>query len=156
MFFFSSVQYSRSVMSDSLRPHGLQQARLPGPSPAPRAYSNPGPLCWWCHPTISSSVVTFSSRLQSFPASESFQMSQFFALGRQSIGVLASSSILPVNIQDLFPLGWKLVGSPCCIRDSQESSPTPQFISINSLVLSFLYTTTLTSIHDSWKNNSFD
>ena len=89
---FSSVQFSRSVVSDSLWPHGLQHARLPCPSPIPRAYSNSCPLCWWCHPTISSSVVPFSSHLQSFPASGSFPMSQFFASGGQSIGVSASAS----------------------------------------------------------------
>ena len=102
----SSVQFSCSVMSDSLRPHGLQHARLPCPSLTPGAYSNSWPLGWWCHPTISSSVVPFSSCLQSFPASGFFQMSQFFASGSQSIGVLASTSVLPMNIQDWFPLGW--------------------------------------------------
>ena len=101
-----SVQFSRSVMSDSLQPHGLQHARPPCPSPAPRVYSNLCPLSRWCHPTISSSVIPFSSRLQSFPASGSFQMSQFFASGGQSIGVSASTSVLPVNIQGWFPLGW--------------------------------------------------
>ena len=103
---FSSVQFSRSVVSDSLWPHGLQHARLPCPSPIPRAYSNSCPLCWWCHPTISSSVVPFSSHLQSFPASGSFPMSQFFVSGGQSIGVSTSASVLPMNIQDWFPLGW--------------------------------------------------
>ena len=93
-------------MSDSLRPHGLQHARPPCPSPTPRVYSNSCPLSWWCHPTISSSVVPFSSRLQSFPASGPFQMSQFFASGGQSIGVSASASVLPMNTQDWSPLGW--------------------------------------------------
>ena len=102
---FSSVQFSRSVMYDSLWPYGLQHARLPWPSPTPRAYSNSCPLSWWCHPIISSSVVPFFSCLQSFPASGSFQMSQFSS-GGQSIGVSASASVLPVNIQDWFPLGW--------------------------------------------------
>ena len=102
---FSSVQFSCSVMSNSLQPHGLQNARLPCPSPTPRACSNSCPSSWWCHPTISSSVIPFSSCLQSFPASESFPMSQFFALGGQSIGVSASASVLPMNIQDWFPLG---------------------------------------------------
>ena len=92
-------------MSDSLQPHGLQHARLPCPSPTPRAYSNSCPLSWRCHPTISSSVSPFSSCLQSFPATGSFQMSQFFASGGQSIGVSASTSVLPMNIQDWFPLG---------------------------------------------------
>ena len=102
----SSVQLSYSVRSNSLRPHGLQHARSPRPSPTPRVYSNSCPLSQWCHPTISSSVVPFSSCLQSFPASGSFQMSQFFASGGQSIGVSALASVLPMNIQDWFPLGW--------------------------------------------------
>ena len=93
-------------MSDSLRPHGLQHTRLPCPSPTPRAYSNSCPLSRWCHPTISSSVIPFSSCLQSFPASRSFLVSQFFTSGDQSIGVSASASVLPMNIQDWFPLGW--------------------------------------------------
>ena len=92
-------------MSDSLQTHGLQHARLPCPSPTPRACSNSCPLSWWCHPTISSSVVHFSC-LQSFPASGSFQMSPFFPSGGQSIGVSASALVLPMNIQDWFPLGW--------------------------------------------------
>ena len=98
-----SVQFSRSVVLDSLQPHGLQRTRLPGPSPTPGAYSASYPSSQWCHPTISSSVVSFSSHLQSFPASGSFLMSQFFTSGSQSIGV--SASVLPVNIQDWFPLG---------------------------------------------------
>ena len=101
-----SFQFSCSVVSDSLRPHGLQQARPPSPSPTPRACSNSCPLRRWCRPIISSSVTGFSSCLQSFPPSESFQMSQFFASGGQSIGVSASASVLPMNIQDWFPLGW--------------------------------------------------
>ena len=100
-----SVQFSHSVMSDSLQPHGLQYARPPCPSPTPGAYSNSGPLSWWYHLTISSSVIPFSSRLQSLPASRSFQMSQFFISGGQNIGVSASTSVLPMNIQDWFPLG---------------------------------------------------
>jgi len=127
----------------------LQHARLPCPSPTPRAYSNSCPSCRWCHPTILPSVVPFSSRLQSFPASWSFQMSQFFASGGQNIGVSASASVLPMNIQDWFLSDW-LVGSPCSPR------PTPQFKSINSSALSFLYSPTLISIHDYWKNHSFD
>ena len=91
---------------DSLRTHGLHHARPPCPSPTPGVYSNSCPLSQWCHSTISSSVVPFSSRLQSFPASGSFPVSQFFALGGQSFGVSASSSVLPMNIQDWFPLGW--------------------------------------------------
>ena len=99
-------QFSRSVMSDSLRPHGLHYSVLPCPSPIPRAYSNSGPLSQWCHPTISSSVIPISSSLQSFPASGSFPRSQFFASGGQSIGLSASASVFPMNIQDPFPLGW--------------------------------------------------
>ena len=102
---FSSVQFSCSVMSNSLWPHGLQHTRPPCPSPNPGAYSKPCPLTRWCHPTISSSVVPFSSCLQSFPASGSFQMSQFFTSGGQSIGVSASASVLPMYIQDWFSLG---------------------------------------------------
>ena len=100
-----SVQFSCSVMSDSLRPHGLQLARLPCPSPTPGVYSHSCPLSQWCHPTIPSSVVPFSSCLQSFPASGSFPMSQFFESGGQSIGTSASALVLPINIQDWFPLG---------------------------------------------------
>ena len=124
-------------------------------TPTPRACSNPCPSSRWCHPTISSSVVPFSSCLQSFPASGSFPMSQLFSSGGQSIGVSASASVLPMTIQDWFPLGWT-IGSPCSPRDSQESSPTPQFKSTSSLVLSFLHSPTLTSVHDYWKNHSFD
>ena len=102
----SHVQFSHSVMSDSLRSHGLQHARPPCPSPTPRVYSDSCPLSWWCHPTISSSVVPFSSHLQSFPASGSFQMSQFFPSAGQSIRVSASASVLPMNIQGWSPLGW--------------------------------------------------
>ena len=97
----SSVQFSRSVMSDSLQPHEPQHARPPCPSPTPRVYSNSCPLSWWCHPTISSSVVPFSSCPQSFPASGSFQMSQFFTSGGQSIGVSASASVLPMKYSGL-------------------------------------------------------
>ena len=92
--------------SNSLQTHGLQQARLPYSSPTPRAYSNWCPSSQWCYPSISSSIVPFSSCLQSFPASGSFPMSQFFASGGQSIGVSASASVFPMNIQDWLPLGW--------------------------------------------------
>ena len=102
----SLVQFSHSVMSDSLQPHGLQHTRPPCLSPTPGVYSNSCPLSRWCHPTVSFSVVPFSSCLQSFPASGSFPMSQLFSSGSQSIGVSASTSILPMNIQDWFPLGW--------------------------------------------------
>ena len=103
---FSSAQFSRSVVSNSLRPHGPQHARDPCPWPTPGVYSNSCPLSQWWHPTISSSVVTFSSCLQSFPASGSFQMSQHFASGGQSIGVSASTLVPPMNTQDWSLLGW--------------------------------------------------
>ena len=99
-----SVQFSRSVMSNSLRLHGLQHARPPCPSPTPRVFSNSCPSSQWCHPTISSSVISFSSHLESFPASGSFQMSQFFTSGGTEVS--ASTSVLPMNIQDWFPLRW--------------------------------------------------
>ena len=102
----SSVQFSRSVMSDSLRPHEVQQARPPYPSPTPGVHPNPCPSSQWCHPAISASVVPFSSCPQSLPASESFPMSQLFASGGQSIGVSASTSVLPKNTQDWSPLEW--------------------------------------------------
>ena len=102
----NSVQFSCSVVSDSLQPHEPQHARPPCPSPTPRVHPNPGPLSRWCHPTISSSVVPYSFCPQSFPASGSFPMSQLFASGGQSIGVSASALVLPVNIQDWSPLGW--------------------------------------------------
>ena len=101
-----SVQFSHSVVSDSLRPHELQHARPPCPSPTPRVHPNPCPSSWWCHLIISSSVVPFSSCLQSFPSSGSFPMSQLFASGGQSIGVSASTSVLPMNTQNWSPLGW--------------------------------------------------
>ena len=101
-----SVQFNRSVVSNSLRPHEPQHARPPCPSPSPRVYSNPCPSSQWCHPSISSSVVPFSSCPQSFPASGSFPMSQLFAWGGQSIGLSASASVLPMNTQDWSPLGW--------------------------------------------------
>ena len=152
---YGSVKFSHSDMSNYLRPHEPQHTRPPCPSPTPGVHPNPCPLSRWCHPTISSSLIPFSSCLQSLPASGSSQMSQFFIWGGQSIGVSASVSVLPRNIQDWFPLGWT-DWSPCSPRDSQESSPAPQFKSINSSVLTFLYSPTLTSIHDSWKNHSLD
>ena len=100
LFAISSTQFSCSVMSDSLRPHGLQHARLPYPSPIPRDCSNSCPSSWWCHPTISSSLIPFFSSLQSFLASGSFPRRQFFASGGRSIGVSASISVLPMNTQD--------------------------------------------------------
>ena len=104
-FISCGIQFSRSVISKSLQPHGLQHARPPCPSPTLRVYSSSCPLSWWCHPTTTSSVVPFSSHLQSLPESGSFPMSQFFASGGQSIGVSASALALPMNIQ-WFPLGW--------------------------------------------------
>ena len=101
-----SVQFSCSVMFNSLRPHELQHTRPPCPSPTPGVHPNPRPLCCWCHPTISSSVIPFSSCPQSFPASGSFPMSQLSALGGQSIGVSASTSLPPMNTQDWSPLRW--------------------------------------------------
>ena len=154
-FHNQSVQFSHSVVSNSLQPHGLQRTRPPCPSPTPGVYTNSCPLSWWCHPTISSSVLPFSSCHQSFPASRSFQMSQLFGWGGQSIGVSASTSVLPMNTR-IYLLQDGLVVSPCSPRDSQESSPKPQFKSINFLALSFLYSPTLTSIHGHWKNHSLD
>ena len=103
---FISVQFSLSVVSDSLQPHESQHARPPCPSPTPRVNPNSCPSSQWCHPVISSSVVPFSSCPQSFPASGSFPMSQLFTWGGQSIGVSASASVLPMNTQDWFPLEW--------------------------------------------------
>ena len=141
-------QFIHSVVSDCLQPLGLQHARLPCLSPAPGPCSNSCPSNQWCYSTISSSVIPFSSCLQSFPASGSFPISQFFISDGQNIGVSASASVLPVNIQDWFTLGltgWIF-----------KYSPTPQFKNINYLALSFLYGSILTSIHDYWKNHSFD
>ena len=150
-----SVQFSHSVMSDSLRPHELQPTRPPCPSPAPGVYSNSCPSSRWRHPAISSSVVPFSSCPQSLPASESFLMSQLFTWGGQSTGVSALASVLPVNTQGWSPLEWT-----GCIslqsKDLQESSPIPLFKRINSSALSFLHSPTLTSIHDHCKNHSLD
>ena len=134
----SSVQFSCSVVSNSLWPHGLQHTRLPCPSPTPEAYSNSCPLSRWCHPTISSSVGPFSSRLQSFTASGSFQMSQFFTSGGQSIGASALAWVLPMNIQDWLPLGctgWISLQSKGLSRVFSNTT----LKSINSLVLSCLY-----------------
>ena len=138
----SSVQFSRSVMSNSLQPHELQHARPPCPSPTPGVHSDSRPSSQWCHPAISSSLVPFSSCPQSFTASESFPKSQLFTWGGQSTGVSAIESFLPKKSQ-----GWSpsegLAGSPCNPRDSKESSPAPQFKCINSSVLSFLHSPTL-------------
>ena len=154
-FQFSSVQFSCSFTSNSLWPHGLQHTRPPCPSPTPGAYSNSCPLSQWCHPTISSSVIPFSSCLQSFPTSGSFPVSQFLAWDGQRIGVSASASILPMNIQDWSPLGWTGWISLQSKGLYRESS-APQFKSINSSALSLLCSPALKSIHDYWKNHSFD
>ena len=146
-------QFSHSAVSDSLWPHEPQHARLPCPSPTPGAHSNSCPSSQWCRPTISSSVIPFSFCLQSFPASGSFPMSQFFPSGGQSIG--ASASVLPVNIQGWFPLGWTGWISLQYLGLSRVFSNTT-VQSINSLALSFLHSPTLTSIHDHWKNHSLD
>ena len=128
---FQSVQFSRSVMSDSLWPHGMQHARPPCPSLTPRVYSNSCPLSQWCHPTISSSVVTFSSCLQSFPASGSFQgVSSYNQVAKVLDIQLQHQSFQWIFKTDFLYDG--LVGSPCSPRDSQQSSPIPQFKSINS------------------------
>ena len=151
-----SVQFSCSVVSDSLWPHELQHARPPCPSPTPRIYSNSCPVSRWCHPAISSSVVPFSSCLQPFPASESFQMSQLFASSGHSIGVSASTSVLPMNIQDWFTLGWtgwiSLQSKGLRRVFSNTSVQKHQFFGTQ---LS-LYSPTLTSVHDYWKNHSLD
>ena len=152
---FSSVSFSNLVLSDSLRAHGLLHTRLPCPSPTPGVYSNSCPLNQWCHPTISSSVIPFSSRHQSFPASESVQVSWFFSSGSQSTGVSDSASVLPMNIQDWFPLGWTGWVSLLCKVLSGVFSNTTVW-SISSLVFSFLSSPTLISIHDYWKNHRFD
>ena len=141
-------------MSNSLWPHELLHARPPFPSLAPRVHSNACPSSQWCHPTISSSVIPFFCP-QSFPASGSIQMSQLFAWGGQSVGVLALASVLLMNIQDWFSLrstGWISLLSKGL--SSVFSNTTVQ--SIDSLVLSFNNSPTLTSIHDYWKNHSFD
>ena len=147
-------QFSRSVMSDFLWTHEPQH-RPPCPSPTPRVHPDPCPLSRWCHPTISSSVVPFSSCPQYFPASGSFQMSHLFTSGGQSPRVSASTSLLPMNTQDWSPLecsGWISLQSKGLSR--VFSNTTVQ--SINSLALNFLYSPTLTSIHDYWKNHSLD
>ena len=146
-----SLQFSSVTQSDSLQPHELQHARPPCPSPTPGVDSNSRPSSQWSHPAISSSVVPFSSCPQSLPASESFPMSQLFTWSGQSTGVSALASFPPKKSQGWSPSEWT-DGSPCGPRDSQESSPTPQFKSISSSALSFLHSPTLTSIHDHWKN----
>ena len=150
-----TVQFNHSVVYDSLQPHELQHARPPCPSPTSGVYPNPCTLNRWCHPVISSSVVPFSSFPQSFPASESFRTSQLFASGGQSIGVSASTSVLPMNTQDWSPLGWTgwifLQSKGLSRVFSKTTVQKHQF-----LALSFLHSPTLTSIHDHWKNHSLD
>ena len=151
---FRLIQFSHSVVSDSLWHHGLQHARLPSPSPSPEVCSSSCPLHWWCHPTISSSVILFSFCPQSFPASGTLPMSRLFTSSDQNTGASASASVLPMSIQGWFPLRW--IGLIyCCPRDSQESSPAPQFEVINSLTFFLLYHPALTPVHDYWKNHSF-
>ena len=150
----SSVQFSCSVMSKSLRPHGLQHARVPCPSPTPRACPNSCPFSQWCHPTISSSVVPFS-RLQSFPASGSFPMSQFFASAGQTIEFQPQHQSFPMKIQDWFPLGWSgwisLQSKGLSRVFSNTTVQKHQFFGTQ-----FLYGPALTSLHDYWKKHSFD
>ena len=143
-------------MCNSLQPHGLQHARLPCPSPTPGAYSNSCPSSRWCHPTISSSVVPFSSHLQSFPTSGSFLMSEFFTWGGQKYRSFSFSISPSSEYSGLISFRMDLVGSPCSPRDSQKSSSASKFESINSSVLSLPYDLTLTSVPDYWKNHSFD
>ena len=151
----SSVQFSHSVMSNSLRPHELQHIRPLCPSPTPRVHPNPCPLSQWCHPTISSSVIPFSSCPQSLPASGSFQMSQLFTSGGQSIGVSASTSVLPMNTRDWSPLRWTGWISLQSKRLSRVFSNTTvqkhQFFGAQ-----LPYSPTLTSIHDHWRKHSLD
>ena len=150
-----SDEISRSVMSDCLWPHESQHSRPPCPSPTPRVHPDSRPSSQWCHPAISSSVVPFFSCPQSFPASESFPMSQLsHEVAKVLKFQLQHHSFQRNPRADLLQNG--LVGSPCNPRDSQESSPTPQFKTINSSVLSLLHSPTLTSIHDHRKNHSLD
>ena len=152
-FSISSIKFSPSVVYNCLRPHGLQHARPLCPSPTPRVHPNSCPLSQWCHPTISSSVVPFSSCLQSFPASGSFQMSQLFASSGQSTGVSASTSVLPMNTQDWSPLGWTgWISSQSQGLSRVFSNTTVQ----KHQFFGSLYSLTLTSIHDHWKNHSLD
>ena len=154
--YLSSVQFICSIMSDSLQRHGLQYARLPCLSPTPGVYSNSCPLRQWCHSTISFSVVPFSSCIQSFPALGSFQVSQFFTSGGESIGISASASVLQMNIQDWFPLGWtgciSLLSKGLLRVFSNTKVPKHQFFG----ALRFLYGPNLTSILDYRKNHCFD
>ena len=154
-----SVPFSCSVASDSVWPHGMQHARHSCPSLTPGVvmYSDSCTLSCWCHPTISSFVIAFFSCLQSFPASGSSPISQFFASNGQNTGVWASASVLSVNFESgliSFRIDW--LDLPVVQETLNESSSTPQLKSINSLAPSFLYSPNLTSIHDYWKNHSLD
>ena len=150
-----SFQFSSVHLLSCVWPHRLQQTRLPCSSPTPRVYSNSGPSSQWCHPTISFSVIPFSSYLQSFPSSESFPLSQFFTSSGQSIGVSASASVLPMNIQDWFPLGWtNWISLQSKGLSRVFSNTTVQKHQFFSAQLSLC--PTLTSIHDHWKNHSLD
>ena len=152
--YFSSVQFSCSVVSNSLWPHEPQHIRPPCPSPTAGVYPNPCPLSWWCHPTISSSVIPFSSCPQSFPASGFFPMSQLFSSGGQSIGVSASTSVLPMNTQDWSALGWtgwiSLQSKGLSRVFSNITVQKHQFFGAR------LYSPILTSIYGYWKNHSLD
>ena len=154
MFPFYYVSFS-SLSPVWLFVNPSQYTRPPCPSPTPRVYSNSGPSSRWCHPTISSFVIPFSSCPKSLPASGSFPMSQLFTWGGQSIGVSASASVLPMNTQDWSPLGWTGWISLQSKGLSRVFSNTT-VKSINFSALSFLYSPTLTSIHDHWKNYSLD
>ena len=147
---FSSVQLLSCARL--FRAHGLKHTRLPCPSPTPIAYSNSCPLGQWCHPAIPFSVVPFSSCLQSFPASGSPPMCQFF----RSDGQILEFQLQHQSFQWIFRIDFLSGWISLLYRNSQDSSPTPQFKSISSSALSFLYSLTLTSIHDYWKNHSFD
>ena len=152
---FSPVQFICSVLSDYVQPHEWQHVCPPCLSPTPRVHANSYPSSWWCHPAILSFVIPFSSCPQSLPASGSFPMSQLFAWGGQSIGDSASASVLPMNTQDWFPLGWtgwiSLQSKGLTRVFSNTTVQKHQFFSAQ-----FLHSPTLTFIRDYWKNHSFD
>ena len=154
MYVYTPVQFSCSIMSDSLRPHGLQHARLPCPSPTPGACSNSCPLSQWCHPTISSSVIPFLLLPPIFPSIRVFSNESVLRIRWPKYWCF-SFSISPSKEYSVL-ISFRIDWLGLLPRDSQESSPKPQFKSINSSVLGFLYGPTLTSIHDYWKNHSFD
>ena len=152
----SVTQFSCSVVSGSLQPHGLQHIRPPCPSPTPGVHPNTCPLSWWCHPTISSSVIPFFSCPQSFPVSGSFQMSQLSASCVQSIGVSASTSVPPMNTQDWSPLGWTgwmFLQSKGLLSLLQHHSSKASMLRCSAF---FIVQLSHPSIHDYWKNHSFD